>query len=94
MNKLMKTKKIFLILVLFAFGTQLFAQSTLFQRDEQMLIGFKNGVQRGEVPDNPGGDNPGGGGEEPTPGSPLGSGIAILLGCATLYACTRRKKEN
>ena len=41
-------------------------------------------------PDRHGGSS-GGGTEEPTP---LGSGIAILLGCATLYACTRRKKEN
>lgn len=80
--------------MLFAFGiSKSLAQSSLFQRDNYSFL--EDQIDREvppEIPDNP--TPPGGGGENPPPDSPLGSGIAILLGCATLYACTRRKKEN
>ena len=75
----------FLCLLAFGISKSLAQSSSLFQRDNSLPLCEQ--IDRDKPP--PPGPGPGGGGEEPTP---LGSGIAILLGCATLYACTRRKK--
>lgn len=84
-----KKLTVFVALMLFAFGTQqMFAQSSFFQREERQLICDEN-----EGLDRHGGTS-GGGGENPPPGSPLGSGIAILLGLSAGYAYFKRKGEE
>lgn len=85
--------------MLFAFGTQqMFAQSSIFQREERQLICDENeGLDRhgdSDEPDPEPDPNPGGGGENPPPGSPLGSGIAILLGLSAGYVYFKRKGEE
>ena len=76
--------------MLFAFGTQqMFAQSSMFQRDNSLSL--CEPIDRGRPPDPNPDPNPGGGGGVPVP---IGSGVAVLIGCAAAYACVRRKKEE
>ena len=73
--------------MLFAFGTQqMFAQSSMFHSTERFCRSFDGGDRHGEVPEDP---------EDPEdPEIPIGSGVAVLIGCAAFYAYTRRKKEK
>lgn len=79
-----KKLTVFVALMLFAFGTQqMFAQSSIFQREERQLICDEN-----EGLDRHGGTS--GGGNQ----GPIGSGIAILLGLSAGYVYFKRKGEE
>lgn len=63
----------------------MFAQSSMFQRDERPA--YNEPLDRGSGSGNEGGNT----GNE---GTPIGSGIAILLGLSAGYAYFKRKGEE
>lgn len=86
-----KVKFIVILCSILMFGVQS-VNAQWFQDRE--INWFSQGGSRGG--EDPGGGNSGGGGtgEDPDPNSPIGSGVAILLGLGAGYACLKRSRNE